>query len=88
VKSLETVGVYDEGTAYRILLWKAIAFQCSRSILRYSCVQEYAFLTPGSLVWLSDSLLQLERAAWVQSVDLATDGRVELELVTWGAECQ
>jgi hypothetical protein len=83
VKTLETVAVYDPPTAYRVLRWQAIAYGFTRTIVRYSCAQEYAFLSPGALVWLVDSLLQLDRAAWVQRVDLTSDGRVELELVCW-----
>ena len=83
VKTLETVAVYDDSTAYRILRWQSIAYGFTRTVLRYSCVQEYAFLAPGNLVRIVDSLLQIDRAAWVQRVDLTSDGRVELELVIW-----
>ena len=83
VKTIETVAIYDTSTAYRLLRWQAIAYGFTRSVVRYSCALEYAFLSPGSLVWLVDTLLKFDRAAWVQQVILTPDGRVELELVCW-----
>jgi len=83
VKTIETVAVYDTSTAYRLLRWQAIAYGFTRTVVRYSCILEYAFLSPGSLVWLVDTLLKIERPAWVQQVDLTIEGRVELELVCW-----
>jgi len=82
VKSLETVAVYDSSTAYRILRWQSIAYAFSRSLLRYSLAQEYFFLRPG-LVWVQDSVLQIDAAGWIQRLDFTTDGRVEVEIVIW-----
>lgn len=83
VRSQDTVVIYDAGTAYRVLRWQSSAYAFSRTEVRYSCHQEYAFLAAGDLIWVEDTRLQVAQPAWVQEVLLTVDGRVEVELVLW-----
>ena len=83
VKSLETVAVYDDSTAYRIVRWQAIAYGFTRTQVRYSLVQSYAFLMAGDLVWLTDSRIKIDSPAWVQRASLQSDGHIEVELIIW-----
>lgn len=79
----QTIAIYHQSTAYKTLRWQSIAYAFTRILLRYSCIQTYSFLCPGNMVWLVDDVLCLDRPAWVQVVDLTSDGRVEIELVCW-----
>ena len=82
IRSEETVFVYDDATAYRILLWWARAYAFPRSVVSYRTIG-YDWLKPGMLVWLVDAELSIEQAAWVQAIQVNEAGYQMVELVLW-----
>ena len=79
----ETVALYDDSTAYKVLRWRSSAYAFSRNAATYSLPGWESWISPGRLVWLSDSRLQVDVPCWVERSTLTADGRTELDLVWW-----
>jgi len=82
-RSEETVAVYDSTTAMRIARYIATIYAYPRDAATY-IGQRLQWIQPADLLWLSDSDLTLERAAWAETVRLTPD-TASVDLIMWRA---
>ena len=80
-RSEETVAVYDDATAMRIVRHIASIYAYPRDVVTYTG-QRLQWLQPADILWISDSDLHLERAGWVESIRLTPD-TATVDFILW-----
>jgi hypothetical protein len=85
VRSEESVAVYDDATAIRIVRWLAAANAFPRQSVSYTGPFLH-WLQPGDLVWLDDASLSISRVAVVEQVRMAPE-ECSVKLVLWRQPC-
>lgn len=82
-KTITSEIIYDDGTAYAVLGWMAIAYCFARRRVSYSAPESvYGWLERGQVLTLTDSDLHFsEQVALLESISNDGSGRIKLNLL-------
>lgn len=79
-ESMDTICIYDDATAYKVLAWRSRAYALARRRVTYLCPESgYGWLERGQVVTITDADLHFDRqVALIESIK--TDGSPSIQI--------